>query len=37
MTSELAEQTIAAHGGERLWAGASEIGVEISAGGFAFA
>jgi len=37
VTSELAEQTIAAHGGERLWAGASEIGVEISAGGFAFA
>jgi hypothetical protein len=34
---ELAEQTIAAHGGGDLWEGASEIGLEISSGGLAFA
>ena len=34
---ELAERTIAAHGGESLWDGASEIGAEISSGGLAFA
>jgi hypothetical protein len=34
---ELAELTIAAHGGRDLWAGAPEIGVQISSGGLAFA
>ncbi len=37
MAIEIAEQTIAAHGGRQLWESASEIGVEISSGGLAFA
>jgi hypothetical protein len=35
--SQLVRQAIAAHGGEQLWSGASEISVRISSGGLAFA
>ncbi len=37
MAIEIAEQTIAAHGGRDLWQDASEVGVEISSGGLAVA
>jgi hypothetical protein len=37
MTIELAERTIAAHGGLALWGDASEIRAQVSSGGLAFA
>ena len=37
MTIELAQRTIAAHGGLALWQGASEVRVKVSSGGVAFA
>ncbi len=37
MAIELVEQAIAAHGGIELWEGASEISVQLSSGGLAFA
>jgi hypothetical protein len=37
LSSELVQQTIAAHGGSSLWDGAREISVPLSAGGLAFA
>jgi hypothetical protein len=37
MSTELVEQTIAAHGGLPLWESAGEVSVQISSGGLAFA
>ena len=37
MTVDIIEQAIAAHGGADLWEGASEVSVQISSGGLAFA
>ncbi len=37
MTIDIVEQAIAAHGGLDLWEGASEVSVQISSGGLAFA
>jgi hypothetical protein len=37
VTIDIVEQTIAAHGGLDLWESASEVSVQVSLGGLAFA